>query len=252
MPVENTTSRGLVRPSRLVPKEYEPRRRPGIAFLITGEEQRKPVAASLAQPSHASAVSCLSQPSGFVEASVVPFIGARIRKGEGGATSTELGIGVRLPDKGSHIFFGVQRPHDLIRAWRAAQLLHAVGHIGEDTLKGVWHAAGRDDRGVNQPSARAIAGGIGSAQFFRARERVLGMTPSLAEMDVMFYQLGLTGVRVNRSEWNREVTRGSSTRRAIGDRAAINNLYVQNGTNANQFDRNEHAYRAAGQPRIRF
>ena len=75
---------------------------------------------------------------------------------------------------GGHTFFGVQRPHDLIRAWRAALLLHVVGSVREGTLEGVWHAAGRDDREANKPSARAIADDIGSAQFSRARKTGFG------------------------------------------------------------------------------
>ena len=71
-------------------------------------------------------------------------------------------------------------------------------------------------------------------------------------MDAMFYQLGLTGVPVNRHEWNREARFGNLRRRAVRDQAAINHLYTQNNITAGQFDRNEQAYRAAGQPRIRF
>ena len=68
-------------------QEYEPRRRPGIAFLITGVEHMKPVAVSLARQSRPNAAISPSQTAGFVEASAIPFVGARIiRDSKGGAT----------------------------------------------------------------------------------------------------------------------------------------------------------------------
>lgn len=139
---------------------------------------------------------------------VIPFVGANYETN----LTQQMGIGLFFPQERDGMFWGLDTPHLLIRAWHSMKLLEQLSYIEYGTLYACWGAASPQINNSNRHQLIELTEQFAdSAKFEQLRTSILTSVPSMTEIESMISMFKEYNVSIDSFDLAIEVEAGRIT-----------------------------------------